>query len=164
MPNQSTLEILLSDPLGKVARQERNRLLVTSLIGLAVAKAHILPTKISSLGIDFSGANQRAFVVLLALAVLYFLLAFAIYGLMDVFLSLAIARKAQREAYIRAAELEMSASESQRYRATLAQERRPIVNWRLISVPLFYFRAVLFDFLFPCVLGIVAIVLLFRAH
>jgi hypothetical protein len=164
MANQSKIEILLRDPLGKTARQERNRLLITSLVGLAVAKAHILPTKISSLGIDFSGANQRAFVILLALAVLYFLAAFAIYGLMDVFLSLAMARKAQWEEAMRATrERGMSKYEWERFERACKHIRPSRVNWRLVS-PLFYFRAVVFEFLFPCALGLIAIVLLFRTH
>lgn len=168
MSNQSRIEILLSDPLGKTARQERNRLLLSSLLGLAVSKAHIIPTKISSLGIDFSGANQRAFVFLLALAVLYFLVAFALYGLMDVSLAMATARKAQQEAYMTLArEREMNTMERERLarsRELSMRDRPPIVNWRVVSPLLFYLRAVMFDFLFPCALGIVAVVFLLRTH
>jgi hypothetical protein len=42
-------EILLEDPLGKITRQERTRLLVSSLIGIIVAKAKVVPTEITAL-------------------------------------------------------------------------------------------------------------------
>jgi hypothetical protein len=99
-------EILLQDPLSKVTRQERSRLLVVSLIGTLVAKAGIVPTKISALGIELSSANQKMFLHSLSAVVLYFLIAFALYGWFDFLKSftaagLAIQRHiaALREAY-----------------------------------------------------------------
>ena len=52
-------EILLENPLGKITRQERTRLLVSSLIGIIVAKAKVVPTEITAL-LTPSALVQRA--------------------------------------------------------------------------------------------------------
>ena len=75
--------ILVSDCLGEVTRKERRSLLGISMLSIAMTHAKLVPTKISALGVDFDQANQERFLLIIALVVGYYLLAFLIYGLAD---------------------------------------------------------------------------------
>ena len=76
-------DLVSYDPLSEVTRKERRALLGVSLLGLALVKVPLVPTKLSALGVEFADLNQKTFVVLYSLVVVYFLLAFLIYGLTD---------------------------------------------------------------------------------
>lgn len=76
-------DVPLSDPLSEVTRRERKYLLGISVIGLFVSYSGIVPTRIAAFGIDLSASDQKSFLTLLALIILYFLAAFVIYGLAD---------------------------------------------------------------------------------
>jgi H+/gluconate symporter-like permease len=76
---------LLGDALSKETRKERRNVLVASLVGFAVATMDIVPAKLSALGIEFNAPAQSAFLILIASAVAYFLVAFCMYGLADFF-------------------------------------------------------------------------------
>jgi hypothetical protein len=83
MVTETPLQVSLRDPLCEVTRRERRMLLGVSVLSLFVAKTGLIPSKISALGVDFERTDQRAFLVLLALVVTYFIVAFALYGLTD---------------------------------------------------------------------------------
>jgi len=74
---------VLRDPLSEVTRTERVYLLGTSVVGIAILKTGLIPTRITALGIEFERANQELFLLLLGLVVLYFLVAFVIYAASD---------------------------------------------------------------------------------
>lgn len=83
MPTGIESDLVSYDPLSEVTRKERRALLGVSLLGLALVKVPLVPTKLSALGIEFADVNQRMFVHLYSLVVVYFVLAFLIYGLTD---------------------------------------------------------------------------------
>ena len=74
---------LVDDPLRDVTRKERRALLLSSVVAIAVGRAGIIPSKIPVLGIEFDGADQIVLLRLLAAIVLYFFIAFLVYGLAD---------------------------------------------------------------------------------
>jgi hypothetical protein len=76
-------DVPLSDPLSEVTRRERRLLLAVSVIGLFVSYSGIVPTKVDALGIELSSTDQRSFLTLLALVIVYLLIAFVIYGFAD---------------------------------------------------------------------------------
>lgn len=63
--------------------KERKYLLIASAVGLFISFTGSVPTKFSALGIEFSAKEQSAFVIAIIVIVLYFLLAFIIYGWSD---------------------------------------------------------------------------------
>lgn len=73
----------LRDALSNVTRRERQFLLGISLLGVALIKAGLVPSKISGLGIEFQSANKQAFLSIVALVIAYFLFAFIIYAASD---------------------------------------------------------------------------------
>lgn len=84
MPNQD-FSVFLGDPLSEITRKERRNSLLASTLGTAIALMGIVPTKLSALGIDFSAPEQKYFLVLVAIVVVYFLFAFLTYGVADFF-------------------------------------------------------------------------------
>jgi hypothetical protein len=85
LKSEESLDILLGDPLSKVARAERRTLLGVSTIGIVIAKSGLVPAKITALGIEFDQADQSLLLKMLAWIVVYFLFAFVIYALSDFF-------------------------------------------------------------------------------
>ncbi len=79
----SPIVVSLKDPLSQVSRSERKMLLGSSAISIFVASTGLVPTKISALGVEFGQSDQRAFLIVMALIVAYFLCAFVVYGLTD---------------------------------------------------------------------------------
>lgn len=73
----------LIEPLRVQSRLARRNLLISSVIGFLVSKGGLVPTKISALGIELSKPNQQAFTYLIAAIVIYFTIAFIVYGLSD---------------------------------------------------------------------------------
>jgi len=69
--------------LGKVTRAERRILLGVAMLAIAVGHTGLIPSKIAALGIEFEHADQRALLVILAVIVTYFTVAFAIYATAD---------------------------------------------------------------------------------
>jgi hypothetical protein len=70
-----------ADPMSEVSSRERRALLLTSLLAVAVTAGGLVPVKVAALGIELSPPEQTRLLVLLALVVSYFLVAFLIYGL-----------------------------------------------------------------------------------
>lgn len=81
--SDSAKDILLDDPLSGETRTKRKYLLVSSLIGIAMAKARIVPKNISALGVDLEPSNQGALLYLVSVVIIYFLFAFVVYALSD---------------------------------------------------------------------------------
>lgn len=75
--------LLLRDPLSEVTRKERVYLLGSSIAGIAIVKMELIPTRITTLGIEFDAVNQETFLFILGLVVLYFLAAFLVYAASD---------------------------------------------------------------------------------
>jgi hypothetical protein len=137
------VEILLQDPLSKVARQERTRLLVSSFVALVIAKAGIIPTKIEALGVEFSSSNRTAIMVLAGVVVAYFLLTFVIYGLFDISLVIFRGGRANVRAIAR------------------SQKQHPDGPAYRVGVPFkvwFLFRALILEFGLPVAAGIYSII------
>jgi hypothetical protein len=76
-------EAAVKDPLSEVTRKERRFLLGFSIICYALLRAELVPTRISAFGVDFSDANRQALLHVLALAMVYLLIAFAVYAASD---------------------------------------------------------------------------------
>jgi hypothetical protein len=76
-------EVLQGDPLSEVTRKTRLYLLAVSLIGVAMVRTGLVPTKIATFGIELEQPNRSALLFLIALVNLYFLAAFVIYALSD---------------------------------------------------------------------------------
>jgi hypothetical protein len=76
-------EALVGDPLAEVTRKTRLYLLAVSLIGLAMVRTGLVPTKTATFGIELEQPNRSSLLFLLALVNLYFLAAFVIYAVSD---------------------------------------------------------------------------------
>ena len=76
-------EATLRDPLSEVTRKERRTLLGVAALGIVVARAGIVPSRISALGVEFGKTDQLTLLRMLALIIGYFLLAFLTYALSD---------------------------------------------------------------------------------
>lgn len=76
-------EIRVRDPLTPVTRKERLYLLAVSMIGIAMVRTGLVPSKIATFGIELDRPNRSALLFLLALVTIYFLVAFLIYAASD---------------------------------------------------------------------------------
>ena len=74
----------ISDSLSQISRKERRSLLVASATSLLFSRAGIVPIKIDVLGIELSQPDQKYLTLIILMVVLYFSLAFFIYGTADV--------------------------------------------------------------------------------
>lgn len=142
---------LVKDPLSEVTRKERRALLGISAIGLAMVNANLVPSKISALGIDFNALDQVVLLRSLGFVILFFLLAFIIYAASDYF--------ASRLAYHKVIE-ELKAAKKDDADSNRARS----LEQRLIDyfVGPTWFLRVVFEFIIPVIVAIVAVVLLFR--
>lgn len=75
----------LADPLSPIARAERRNLLLASTVAILIAHVNLVPTRISALGLEFTPPAQASFVVITALVVGYFIVAFTTYAIADFF-------------------------------------------------------------------------------
>jgi hypothetical protein len=69
----------LREPLNETTRKVRRNLMAASVIGVVFTKVGLVPTKISAFGVEFSSSNQSALMLLLASAIGYFAISFAVY-------------------------------------------------------------------------------------
>lgn len=69
----------LIDPLSPATRKARRSLLGVGLIGIAIAKIKLLPSRIAVLGIEFTEANQEALISVLILIILYYTIITIVY-------------------------------------------------------------------------------------
>ncbi|MDZ7842163.1 MAG: hypothetical protein U5R46_15285 [Gammaproteobacteria bacterium] len=146
----------LKYPLSEVSRKERRNLLFAGTTGFLVSFAGIVPTKISAFGIELSTLDQKTFILLVAVVVFYFLIAFAVYGTSDLF----IWRKKYQD-YLEEVEKYVDGwtEEDQRLYDGL-YSRLPKIDWLYDRFKDVTTCRMLFEFLLPVVYGIVAIVAL----
>ena len=168
MSDPTPREIAVRDPLSEVTRNERRVLLGVSIIGIALVKTGLVPSKISALGIEFSQTDQKSFLLILALVALYFTAAFTVYAASD-FIAWRLAfRGAVRAVYERKWQQDV-----ERKRAKAAGQewddpkefRRRLPTNRLLaylSLPTMLIRATL-EFLLPILVGVYAVFALWHA-
>ena len=146
-------DVPLSDPLSEVTRKERRFLLGASVIGLFVSSSGIVPTKIAALGIELSATDQKSFLVLLSLVIVYFLVAFLIYGFAD-FLTW---RKEYQKLMEQGAKEFLSWDEEDQHAYDEIHEHIPRADWIYKwAKPTAFVRAA-FEFFVPIALAIYAI-------
>ncbi|CDU10731.1 conserved hypothetical protein [Vibrio diabolicus] len=73
----------LKDPFTETTRKVRNHLMVAGLIGVLVADVGLIPSKISALGIEFTGIEQSNLLKLLFAIVVYYVFTFVIYAISE---------------------------------------------------------------------------------
>jgi len=83
MNDMHPIERFQQECLTDNTRRERQALLLVSAIGIFIVKTGLIPTKISALGIEFSASNQQAMLKIIVAVVLYLLFAFCIHGFSD---------------------------------------------------------------------------------
>lgn len=81
--DESALRTLLKDPLGDVTRKERRNLLCVSIIVISIVRIGLVPTRITSLGIELTKPETTAFLWMLGSITVYFFLTYLIYALSD---------------------------------------------------------------------------------
>lgn len=156
MESGHPLQVILRDPLSEVTRKERRMLLSFSVVGVFVARAGLVPAKISALGIDFERTQQQTLLLLFALVVCYFVAAFVIYGFTD-FLAWRIAYHEGSKVTTRELLEGIGSGTLQELRQSDRVAEKWIPRWpRYAALPASVIRA-LFDFLLPIIVGAYAI-------
>jgi|ERR1051325_334344 hypothetical protein len=166
MTDSSPEEVALGEPLSELTRQERRYLLGVSIIGITLVRTGLVPSKISALGVEFSRADQKAVLGILAVIVGYFLVAFSIYSVAD----FVAWRSKRREALQRTLDARWERAREREARRLhrvrdLQTESPDLPASRIVtflSWPVSIIRAV-FDFLLPVLVGAYAIVILWTA-
>lgn len=79
MSNSNPFSDRLREPLNETTRKARRNLLAAAVVGVVIAKVGLVPTKISAFGVDFTSANQKSLLLLLACAIGYFGVTFVVY-------------------------------------------------------------------------------------
>jgi hypothetical protein len=157
-PNERGADLVIGDPLTSVTRRERRNLLATSGIGLVLAKGTLIPSKIDALGIQFTDASQTVIRVALAILIVYFGMAFLLYGASDFVAWRLVLNSRIRHGIARHSRRLREFPPDQGYERVpemLPSERRLI--W--LTRPLSIVRAV-FEFALPLLVGIYAAVVL----
>lgn len=143
----------LGDPLNDVSRRERRNLLATSTFAILTAHADLVPKQISTLGIELTNMDQSAFLTLFSAVVIYFLVAFAIYGFADF---LVWAHK-YREYQEKAVSADLDWTQDDQHQHDQLRRHLPSVAWLYsISKPAAYLR-IAFDFPLPMLVALYAI-------
>jgi hypothetical protein len=73
-----------TDSLLETTRKERSALLALSTLGIVTVWGGLIPKKISALGIELEQINEKALMIILAILVSYFWIAFFVLALADV--------------------------------------------------------------------------------
>ena len=147
----------LGDPLSDVSRRERRNLIVTSVLSALVAHTGLIPTQISALGIGFSPLAQNSFLIFLIVAIAYFSLAFAAYGLTDYL----IWRHKYQDYLIRVERAIQNWSHEDQMAEDELSNSVPSNRWAFVaSKPAAYYR-IFFDFFLPAIIGLYAAAVLF---
>jgi hypothetical protein len=145
------VEVAVGDPLKAVTRKERLYLLAISLIGIAMVRTGLVPTKISTFGIELDKPNRAALLLLLALVTVYFLVAFIIYAAADFIARSEALRAARRRGrlmheYERGIGLDDVSYGSERMWALRQTSQYVVAALRIF-----------FEFLLPIIIGLFAI-------
>ena len=113
----------------------------------------LVPTKIQALGLEFPLAARQSFVILFAFVVVYFLLAFVIYGVADF-----VVWRKQYQEYLELSQLEAESwTEEQQRSYDDLHQHIPKALWLYpLSKYVTYVRVV-FEFILPVLLGFASI-------
>lgn len=148
----------LADPLSPISRCERRNLLLTSVLGILLAQAGLLPTQISTLGIVLSIPDQRTILIVNALIIFYFIVAFGIFGISDLMIW-----RMKYQKYLEDVEQYMSdwTAENQH---VYDNSSLPKISWLYRGAKLLaFFRVNLFEYALPLAVGLYADVVLLIA-
>lgn len=143
----------LGDPLSDVTRRERRNLLAASTIAVLTAHAGLIPKQISALGIELTSGNQSDFLILLAAVVIYFLVAFGVYGFADFLLW-----RHKYHDYLEKAEItSQNCTQDDQMNYDELRRHVPSIAWLYrISKPAAHLR-IAFEFPLPVLVGLYAI-------
>jgi len=143
----------LGDPLNDVSRRERRNLLVASTIAVFTVHAGLIPKQISALGIELTSPDRSAFLILFAAVVIYFLVAFAVYGFADLLLWFH-----KYHDYLEKAEIaSQNWTQDDQINYDELRRRVPSIAWLYrISKPAAHLR-IAFEFPLPVLVGLYAI-------
>ncbi len=170
MDKPSSTEVLLQDALTATTRRTRTSLLVSSALGLIMAKTGLIPSRIGDLGIEFTATHKASLVLIVLSGVVYFFVAFVLYAASDFSrwqLALRIPFLKKRAIENRSALFKGMKSQGDKLLGEAAgkaqlekvlQERR-MSPYRQIATPLGWARALL-EFVFPLVFAAYSIYLL----
>lgn len=73
----------LYSPLGEEVRKERRALLIASVVAIAIGASGIVPTRITTLGIEFSSGDRIILLRIVALVIGYLTFAFVLHAVLD---------------------------------------------------------------------------------
>jgi hypothetical protein len=152
-------DISINNSLSELSRRERKYLLMTSAIGVFVSWAGVVPTKISALGIELNSSEQKAFLLMLACIVTYFLLAFVIYGFKD-FIEWRITYHSHRRNQTRKHLIAIHEFEEQDHPDGLEQEvdkRLKHIRWPHRAKRPVIWLNIFFEFAFPILVSLFSI-------
>jgi hypothetical protein len=74
---------LLLNPLSSATRSARKTLLLVAGIGLVMNKTGLVPTKITTLGVEFSKSDRNVLLRIVGAVVVYLLVTFVVYAWTD---------------------------------------------------------------------------------
>lgn len=147
----------LGDPLSETTRKERRNLLLASTAGIAIATMKMVPTKLSSLGIDFSPPAQSSFLILVMVVVAYFFFAFITYGAADYF----VWRKKYQDYLVAREQEALNWSWEKQLAEDALYKNIPSAIWLYNWHTPVAFTRLIFEFFIPIIAGVIAICLLF---
>jgi hypothetical protein len=143
----------LGDPLSDVSRRERRSLLASSTIAVLTAHAGLIPKQISALGIELTSLDRSAFLILFAAVVIYFLVAFAVYG----FSAFLVWRHKYHQYQEKAEIAAQNWTQNDQHDYDELRRYVPAIAWLYrISKAAAYFR-IAFEFPLPVLIGLYAI-------
>jgi len=125
MSDVRDLDLISYDPLSEVTRRERRALLGLSMLGLALVKVPLIPSKVAAFGIEFTELNRQNFALMYALVVAFFLIAFLVYSLSD-FVAWRRSEVIRYSAYLQAHEKDPPISLSDLRHPLLGESGRPL--------------------------------------
>lgn len=167
--NINNIEEIIKDPLSEETRKSRKSLLAFSFIGITMVHTGFIPTKIDSMGIQFSEMNQNKILLTLGVVIIYFLISFLIYSTSD-FLILKIKILNNWRSYLDK-QIEIAEKPDKKYEAAqalhLAIEKQNVVkaykNFKYISFSskvISVLRTFL-EFIVPVLIALYSIYILF---
>lgn len=149
-------EPFLTDPLSDASKRERRNLLASSFIGILVALTGLVPTKISSLGIEFTNINQRYFLLAITALIIYFIIGFTIVGIADIF----IWRKKYQD-YLEGVQSYMDHwTEEDQEKYDYFYHSLPKINWFYQHSKWVALARLIYEFVLPTALGLIGCALL----
>ncbi len=118
-------DLVTYDPLSEVTRRERKVLLGVSMLGLALVKVPLIPSKVATFGIEFSELHRQNFTSMFALVVGYFLIAFLVYSISD-FIAWRRSEIIRCSAYLQAQEKDPPVPPAEMHHQLFAESGRPL--------------------------------------